>query len=65
MPEFYSDLDNIYNKLNEKLAMLNKAEITSIEKERLIMWMKEALREVQVYVKALAENKLSSEAINP
>jgi hypothetical protein len=64
MPEFYNDLDNIYNKISEKLTMLNKAEITSIEKEKLIMWMKEALREVQVYVKALAENKLSSEAAN-
>jgi hypothetical protein len=64
MPDFYNDLDNIYHKLNEKLAQLNEMEITSIEKERLIMWMKAVLRELQVYVEALAENKLSSEAVN-
>ena len=62
MPEFYSDLDRIHSKLAEKLALLEKTEIHNIEKERLIAWMKATLREIQVYIQALAENRLTIEA---
>ena len=64
MSELYDDLQIIYNKLNEKLAMLNNPNIGNADKARLIAWMNATLRELQVYVQALAENRLSPETTN-
>jgi len=61
MPELYDDLQRIYNSLNEKLAALNNPSMGNIDKDILIAWMNATLRELQVYLQALAENKLSLE----
>jgi hypothetical protein len=58
MPELYEDLERIYNKINERLEILNNHQIEKAEQEKLVAWLREVLDEMRICLQAVAENRL-------
>jgi hypothetical protein len=63
MTDLYEDLEKIYNKLNERLDVINNNHAEITEQEKLISWIKETLDEIKICLQAIAENRLCENSL--